>query len=1432
MSKSRDRNSISRKSSASDQDRANSRPAKPSLGNSGYAGYEYQIEVTIWIALDLILAKARTDALNVEPQSHEDIEASVDDPDNAFLDLVAQSPDPTELIFQVKTRSTAPWSSVDLASVLTGKADERHSTNRRRQSPLEMLAADPQRRYIFITNEALSRSLRVHQGQTFFDFPDVTELPPHARKGYDSAAQAKLAPRLLLCSGVTDELLQSRIQLLLTRHGHIPSVNQLACLRDLREEVRRRIRGEEDSRWTRDELVTMLARHGGSVAPTREMDHYVHPRSFNHIQKKLDQSHAVVIAGPSGTGKSLTGDILEARLREAVPPFTVVGEEMGPGHVRHWMTRPGATLFHLRDPWGGNRLAPGAERWSGELPKLLRNAGPERKFIITSRSDILRSAGHELTRNLEPYTVSIEIEDYGRGRLEEVYDGISCDLVGPARSLAWDYRETALDALHRPYEIDRFLVALTKEDPRNPRQAKDIISDSQIDAISGVIATQIEAMGNWAETSAAIIWALLVAREAVLRDVFGKLLRHMRRLDSSIRPEVEGLIDFMIAGRNLRRDGPSVALYHPKVEEGLRMAFMRRAMEAEHVLSLVIDGLVAMDDSNDDWGVETGLSVCRAAAKLDGIQLSLRSPTQVRLDNHLQDNALNAGRRFDFERAMMDLVHFGSKEHLPSRLARSLIDGAPETDEVTFGKRWRCPVLPETEIEELRKDARTAPLIDRFVRELLPFSRTDYGPAVANLLLLFSPSIGASFWDALDTVAGPGGPNENIEAIVAGACAGDLPDFDRAIARFARSEAEANVWFEETFAEDFRQAEEHEVDAVAADHILEEPQERYYNARSGMKAILELRGQREGLGWIVEHPHKQLLVAAAADLMGERSRVPSSGELRLLLENAEGWTRESVWRVIRRYWSPDLLDLLKTELTKEKLNSGVRGTLVAIAASFDGHGGGPAPLLAEVARKVPLGRQLELVYDLCRKPLFEDGRGNAGAVARRARAELLCETFDAPGKELGRILVKLLSGEKIVSVTHEISEPAVSRLASLVLDVSYDVAGPLVCAAAAVGADVIAAAKRLLRDGDADDGTAAVQALQMDGGDVARVALREALEHERYRVRRAALRALLVATDAQDRNRILALANDRSADVRLAWANLMQQHAWPEAIFPLVRLLGDQRDFSNDLGYLRGPSWSDFRVARAAARALGAYEELPQNAITALIETAQGESRDPLIACAAISALANCEDGRICDVIETALKSPSMKGATEYRPLAQAAAWSLFDRAVANKAVRLSAKAIRMAVEDDPVVAGPLLMTAGLVGGDTRGGLADRLARCKLSSRAELLRVSTVIAEPERGMTLGECNPILAKLASGTDWDKLSDEENNEVQAWAGGLDVMHEVDDLTVWVLKLELGIPLKQEVSNPRALRLPQRIGVLTMRSMSPAREEDESQDDGFYV
>jgi len=494
-----------------------------------------------------------------------------------------------------------------------------------------------------------------------------------------------------------------------------------------------------------------------------------------------------------------------------------------------------------------------------------------------------------------------------------------------------------------------------------------------------------------------------------------------------------------------------------------------------------MDGLSTLDEDNEDWGIEMVLAVLRASTKLDELELTLAPATQERLDAHLEANAMAAGRRFDFERALDNLALFGSASHLPSRLAWVLVKGGPEPEEVTWLERRRPPTLTDEETEELRNDARTLPLVKRFVSEVLPFSRTNYDPAVSSLLLRLAPGIEAAFWDALDTVARPGGPNENIEAIVAGACGGASPDFDRAIARFAQSMAEAGDWMEKEHAEETRQAEEHEVNAVAADQILEEPGDRYYNAQTGMTAVVKLRRVHDGIAWITDHPDRQLLISAAAELIGQSRRAPEPGELRLLISVAENWTRNAVWRAVKQHWQTDLADLLTAELAKCDLDGGMRGTLIEIAALKANEGSDPVPLLAEVAQRVAPERQLELVYDLMRTSLDGDGHGEPGLAARRARAERLSDGLPDELAELGRLLAALLAGAEIRSSAEELSKPARVSLSSLLTTVAPEVAGPLLCAGAVIGLDSTATARRLLATGDADDGVAAVQALLIDG---------------------------------------------------------------------------------------------------------------------------------------------------------------------------------------------------------------------------------------------------------------------------------------------------------------------------------------------------------------
>lgn len=1394
-------------------------------GNPGFSGYEYQIEVTIWVALDLMLAKATTDEIMIEPRSEEDLEAAVTDPAAASLGLTAQDAR-LDLILQAKTRSGSPWPATAIADVLLGKNTDDADRGGKRSRPLAMLKDNPDRRYIFVTNEASAEALRPHEGANLSDFPEVDELPPHARTGYDATAQASLGPRILLLTGVTREVLDARIGALLTQHGHVAISKHADALRDLREAVRQRIAGAHGSRWTRSEVMEVLVRHGGSLAPTRNMDRYVRPKSFGAIKDQLDKAHAVIIAGPSGTGKTLTADILELDLRHGPPVFDVIGEENGPGHIRRNLMRTDPVLFHLRDPWGGNRLTPGADRWSGELPKLLDNAGPGRKFLITSRSDVLQSAGHELIKELKPYVVSIEVEDYGAERLAAIYDGIAADLNGRAKQLAAQHRDPALGALTRPYEVKRFLVALSREDGDKPRKVEDILADSQIEAISRVIADQIAPFGADGAEAAAIIWAMLSARGAVARDVFAKLGRRLRSADPNLRPDIDGLIDFLVAGQNLRQDGAALAFYHPRVEDGLRLTFMRHPRDAEHTLSTTVDIVLAWDRAGEDWGLDTGLNVLRATAKVGELELDLSPVTMLRLDQHLEAVTLSAEKRADFEGALRDLARFGSKDHPPARLARILIEGGPETEAVVFLERWCAPLLIDEDISALRGDARTQPMIERFIREVLPFSHRDYHPELIPLLGRLATDLTGSFWDALDSIAGPGGPHDNIDVIVIGALTGTAPDYERAIERFARSEADADAWMED-FAKDSYEAQEHAVDADAADHITEEPGEQYFNPREGMKMVVSLRCEREGVTWIAGHPHRKLLLYALGDLIAQRRQPPPIGELEFLLANADDWVRDQAWFAVECHWDDSLSGFLLDELVRSNIDSASqRRRLVELAAA---HGrGDPVPDLVVISGRVPFARRLEVVYDVFTTKLDDDPKGADGASAKRTRAERLLQSFAANERELAYALLDILGGGDIRTPAGALSEPSRQLLTATLANASVDLTRPLACLAAAAGLNIEEAAARLLTTEDAADGEAALQAIVIADGAELRAKLQPALTHKRYQVRRGALQVLASDATKDERVSLIAAAADHSADVRLAFAELMEKHRWPEAVDALVKLLGDRRNFASHGGV--GTSWSKFSVARGAACALGTYETLPDRAITALLRFARADNSDPFVACAALSALAGQDDSRVVPALLSALQSPGLDRSPAHRPRAQAAAWALFDRAVSGQSDMLIPDVACFAEQDVAPVAGPLLLALGVHPGEAREALLTRLRASRQHHREALVRTAAIVADSVAELSLDDREQSLWQLARGEGVDSLNPEDRTSVEAWSRALDIGPGFERFIGWMTEHAFKLPLNGEVGNMRAYVLPERIGVMTMRSLTPYREEDGGRvDDG---
>ena len=1390
-------------------------------GNRGYAGYEYQILVSAWLSLELMIAKEASDCVVIEPRSEEDLEAAVKAPDSASLGLSAEV---ANLFVQVKSRSTSPWSSSAFAAVLKGNDRTSGDSSRSRIRPLEMLIQDSSRRYLFITNESLEASLRPHSTESVLQFPSVTELPPRVRQGIAGATQAVVAPRIAIIPSLTVEVLNSRLKQLLETYGHVPASSQDSCVSKIRDTIRARMLGEQGGRLTKNDILAVLRSHGGSILPTRMMDHYVRPQSYERIEQQLKEKHVVVIAGPSGTGKTLTADILELEYRKALPPFSVIGGENGPGPIRSQLANTHSVLFHLRDPWGSNRLTPQAEPWSSELPKLIAQAGPAHKFLITSRSDILHSAGHELEKKLGPYVVPLEVEDYGGDRLARIYDGIRSDLTGYSAELAKAYRRKALATLKRPYEIDRFLVALTRQRPEKPERVEAILAASQIDAISTVIADQIS---NWEPTgvaAAAVIWALLNARGALTVDAVRGTSRLLRQADSSLRPNIDGMIDFLVAGRNLLRDGTTITFYHPRVEDGLRIAIEQKRNETEYVLSRLVDGLIADDMAAGDWGVETALGILVSSSKIDGLQLSLSAQSQSRLDAFLEAQYFSARKTGDFARAFESLARYGSGASVPSMLARFL-SPPPEQkkdEHDAFGRSWKAPTVAADALAIIQSYPRTKSTLEIFIREVLPFSQVSYADSLIELLNAFSPGLSHAFLDAVRTVAEPRGPMENIGVIVRGACAYDTSNFDEVIERFVQCDNKAKKWLE-TFDPELRKAAEHEVDAAYADHVYEQPQDEFYNSRTGLETVLGLRYEREGISWLRNHSHRELLAEHLAQLVGESERSYPPEILRELLACSTGPAHPIAWTALGKHWNEGLMDLLVAELARSDIdNDDLRHTLIRIAAL---PGGDPVSVIANILPEMSSARKLEVLRDVASTDLDADGKGQAGTGAALERASALSARFTGVESELAIAFVAVLGGRKLSKIAEDLTTPARDQLKQALANAPLSTAGPLACLASAAGLEIENAVGRLLEGGEEDSGLEALQALALQPHESAQ-RLRSALTHPRHRVRCQALQLLVAHAKTEDRLTLLEAADDLSADVRLTWAQLMEEKRWPEAIPSLIRLLGDQRNYNSDFGITRGPSWSIYRVARAAARALGVYDSLPLSAIDALLSASGASSKDPFVACAAATALAVKDDARITPFLVGALASPGLQGSPQHRPMAQAAAWALFDRAQAGMLKEGEADVMTTAVSGAASIAAPTMMAIAVADLPASKLLAEQLTKHDLSYRIELLCTAVAISH---GVVLEGAREPQVKLASLYP-DRWADgAESKILTEWSLSLKNERDVQGHTAW-LASEVNLPVQEKPKDPRAFDLPERIGILTMRSLTPAREiGDRSPDDG---
>ena len=87
--------------------------------------------------------------------------------------------------------------------------------------------------------------------------------------------------------------------------------------------------------------------------------------------------------------------------------------------------------------------------------------------------------------------------------------------------------------------------------------------------------------------------------------------------------------------------------------------------------------------------------------------------------------------------------------------------------------------------------------------------------------------------------------------------------------------------------------------------------------------------------------------------------------------------------------------------------------------------------------------------------------------------------------------------------------------------------------------------------------------------------------------------------------------------------------------------------------------------------------------------------------------------------------------------------------------------------------------------------------------------------------------PDLALLASNS---TLSKNQLENLQEWSRSLDPKQNVQRLTAWLAEKGCKLSTKEDVGDPRDYDLPERIGFMSMRSLTPFREvNDRSEDKG---
>jgi len=1262
----------------------------PSGGASSLEGYLYQLDVSVWAALDIVIAKKLARQIILEPVGDEDLEADLMDEDVGAIASDADLPT-YRLVIQAKLRNTGPWKATELVTLL--------GHGKRRMAVAERLK-DEKVRYLLVTSadvDGVARQIRV---ANLGEWPKTATLPPTIA----SAVPANAGGRIGVLASVDLEKIFTRLRALLEDGFRVPHSRLEDCKSALRDGTLQRMRGAGHGVWTRAELETVILSHDGYIASSAEVQSFVRPTNWRQLKQALHDNHAVIITGPSGTGKTTASLVLLDELRSEVPGLRVVDITQGPQQLRADHVS-GPVVFSIEDPWGRYRFEPQSEPWNDELSKFLTTATASRWFVITSRSDVL--AESHARRLASKWYVALENENYGPRERIRLFENRLPHLTRRFQEVAARYRGDALNRLRSPLEIQKYFDNLAEgpgDDENEGQYIHRCLDGAHRASIETQIVQRVDNRKAWAW--AAVVWGLLKARpkqsRALLPDIQARLGEIDRELEDGLDPFVNALVN----GRDLRQVESTFTYYHPRVEAGLEAAMGQKPGLAARTLRLLVQVLIGLDTKNgDDWGRESAAHLIQAALRLDHIAFAPTTESQHTIDAWVAERLGKEGDEFSNDLTLAAAV--GSSSSAPSEIARWLLHMARTT--YSFGASWSPMPDDDAWYQRMAADPLTEHLCNVFVRRVLAFEREGYPGDFADFLRRLTPNLNQAFLEAASSVVWHGF-NWNADAIATGALQ-DLRAFEAVVveainyqAKIEREE-DHSLWLairNGEYSEDY------------AEHLGETASEEGHTADSLIKAYTAALRQQEGWRALRDHPRIAELLYAWIDLLRSDEIPCDDAEILAVRDSAFGHKHEDrFWSMVAARWQNAL-----TSKLVERLVSGHpdHDTRVAAAACFAKNAGPSLMLLIDPLLRRSPSRSVELFLDL---RSAGDQRDEAKTVDRFGTQ--LLDAVPEPLRDLCAPIARNL-------MPSALSKDAQSLLHSL--DVATNDEMRLIRAQflASIGQNVEEDIGVLLHSFASDksrDIEIATASVELAAAQCLWRHVEAALGHRFAGVRRLALQSLGSRSTGALPENILALAADKGSGVRRALLDLLEARHDPAHLDTLVVLAAD--DWTSQSRYYGEDA--DYPIATGAADILVASPDLPERLLPRLFEVS-GTTHDSSVRDKLLVAIAKNggEAGRT-RVVDLALSREKLN-------LSHSASWALYVAAGSLDIANTARITIDQLTGRAPAVA--VLMSMAVGRGGTHEQVVDYAKTLATHSTRKVLLVSLMMGAVRRDAALAD----------------------------------------------------------------------------------------------